>query len=133
MKVERYQPHCKYLGSGDYTADMMSCPNGEFVDYSDYTALKAERDALAKDALNEIDTIEAEMRRVADKLGAEGEFISGMLLAHFANQIATFNRKISNKTKAEEYASEEAHLHRAVDDGPSCPNHPLRRDKGTPR
>lgn len=50
VSVKRYDPDLKYIGWGDYAADMMSCPNGDFVKYEDYAALEAERDALAKEA-----------------------------------------------------------------------------------
>ena len=46
MNVTRYDPDCEYIGAGDYAAYMMSCPNGNFVEYDDYAKLEAERDAL---------------------------------------------------------------------------------------
>lgn len=64
--MTRYDPDCEYIGAGDYVTYMMSCPNGDFVKYDDYAALKAERDALDK-KLSKIEFLTEE----ADKNGGD--------------------------------------------------------------
>lgn len=50
--VKRYDPGCDYAGQDE----MVESVDGVYVKYSDYAALKAERDALAAIAQRVIDT-----------------------------------------------------------------------------
>ena len=71
MNVQRYDPDCEYIGAGDYAAYMMSCPNGDFVEYDDYATLQAERDRLKQsnaDSQHDMDRLIAERDALRDAL-----------------------------------------------------------------